>query len=103
MAGVTAALWGLSEAVARQQQNSCIPHSLLLASSQASLQNVGNLTEIEIPILVFLHLFSFSPSVSHVEVHASPVYNSFFDLCTRKSVSSQPHISKEIKLALVFI
>lgn len=58
--------------------------------------------EIEIPILVLLHLFHFFP-VSHVEVHASLVYNSFFDLCTRKSVSSQPHISKEIKLALVFI
>lgn len=75
MAGVTAALCGPFEAVTRQQQNSCTPHSLLLASSQASLQNVGNLMEIEIPILVLLHLFHFFP-VSHVEVHASLVYNS---------------------------
>lgn len=85
MAGVTAALCGPCEAVTRQQQNSCTPHSLLLASSQAFLQNVGNLVEIEIPILVLLHLFHFSP-VSHVEVHASPVYITLSLICAPENL-----------------
>lgn len=91
---------GLSEAVTGLQQNSCIPQSSLLANRQSLFTKCReSFTDWNL-----IHCFlTFAPffSISHMETQASPVYNCFFDLCTRKSVSSQLHISREIKFALV--
>lgn len=68
-------------------------------TGRVSLPNVEVLSFIEVhSFLTFAH---FPPSISHMGAQASPACSAVFDLCTRKSVSSQLHISKQIKFALV--
>lgn len=92
---------GLPEAVTEQQQNSCIPFSLLPANRQGLFTKCRGSIIYWSPIHSFLTFAHFPPSISHMGAQASPACSAVFDLCTRKSVSSQLHISKQIKFALV--
>lgn len=92
---------GLFEAVVKQEQNSFIPQSLILANRHILFTKCREPSRDRNPSTVLLHLFCSPLCISHMETEASPTSNSLFDLCTRKSVSSQLHISKEIIFALV--